>query len=407
MKAHPALDRGTLAWLIAPLTASEFFENYFEQQPLLVARDQPDYFRNLLTLADVDRALTAIRPNSDEIDLVKRDSPEPIKSEDYIAPNGFADPVRVASLFAAGATIIFPALNRRLPKLADLCAGLEGEFTHPFQTNVYLTPRENQGFKVHYDSHDVFVIQAAGSKTWNFYRTPIELPLHTQSFVPSEHDPGPVTCSFEIKAGDVLYIPRGLMHEARSTDKTSLHITVGVHTYTWNDLMIDAVTAMSLGDPAFRKSLPPGFARMDFDRGDARVFFDELLKRLTDKSKFDTLLDVFADHFVGTREVPLPGQLEAMDPAHKLTMRDVFAPRPHLIYRLARTAGSKHITLRACGIELTLPSTVENAVRFALKHPSYRAGDLPVALSSTDKLTLVARLLREGLIERKGSRTKC
>ena len=201
MKARPALDRNTLAWLIAPVTETEFFENYFERQPLLAARNHPDYFRDLLTLEDVDRALTALHPNSNEVDLVKQDSPEPIESAEYIAPNGFADPVRVASLFAAGATVIFPALNRKLPKLAELCAGLEAQFTQPIQTNVYLTPPENQGFEVHYDSHDVFVIQAAGSKTWNFYRTPIELPLHTQSFVPSEYDPGPVTRSLDIKAG--------------------------------------------------------------------------------------------------------------------------------------------------------------------------------------------------------------
>jgi ribosomal protein L16 Arg81 hydroxylase len=402
VRERPAPGRSTLAWMIAPVAVPEFFESYFEQQPLLIGRDRPEYFRNLLTLDELDHALTVLHPNSGEVDLVKADRPEHIKSEEYIAPNGFADPARVASLFAAGATVIFPALNRRLPKLAELCAGLEAEFTQPFQTNVYITPPGNQGFQVHYDSHDVFVIQSAGSKTWNFYRTPIELPLHTQAFVPSEHDPGPITRSFEIKAGDALYIPRGLMHEARSTEETSVHITVGLLSHTWAELMVDAITTMSLDDPTFRKSLPPGFARMDFDRREARAFFGKLLARLTDKSKFDTLLDDFADHFVGIREVPLPGQLEAMDPAHKLTMRDVFSPRRHLVYRVARTAGSEHVTLCARGIQLTLPGTVENAVRFALKHPSYRADDLPVPLSGTDKLTLLARLLREGLIERKG-----
>jgi ribosomal protein L16 Arg81 hydroxylase len=391
--------------MIAPVTVSEFFESYFEQKPLLVARDKPDYFQELLTLQDVDRALTILHPSSGEIDLVRRDTPERIKIEEYTAPSGFADPARVANLFAAGATVIFLSLNRRLPKLAELCAGLEAKFTQPVQANVYLTPPENQGFEVHYDSHDVFVIQAAGSKVWNFYRAPIELPLPTQSFVRSEYDPGPVTRSFEMKAGDVLYVPRGLMHDARSTDKTSLHVTIGVLSYTWTDLMIDAITAMSLDDAAFRKSLPAGFARMDFDRRDARAYFGGLLRGLIEESQFDALLDDFADHFVGTREVPLPGQLEAMDPANKPCMLDVFSPRPHLVYRLTNAAEPGRIKLRARGIELTLPSTVEAAVRFALETTSYRAIDLPIALSAEEKLTLIARLLREGLVKRAVSRS--
>ena len=133
--------------------------------------------------------------------------------------------------------------------------------------------------------------------------------------------------------------------------------------------------------------------------------FGILLERLKDKSDFDSLLDGFVDHFIGTREVPLPGQLEAMDPARKLTRRDLLAPRPHLIYRLRREPQSDQITLRARGIELTLPSTMEDAVRFALEHPRYRADDLPVSLSPRDKLTLAGRLLREGLIERVRART--
>lgn len=402
MNARPALNKSMLAWLIEPVKVSDFFAEYFERQPLIVARNNPDYFAELLTLEDVDRILTVLHPTVGEIDLVKRDSPERVKSEEYVGPKGFADPARVASLFADGATVMFPALHRKLPRLAELCAGLEAEFTQPFQANVYLTPLQSQGFDVHYDSHDVFALQVAGSKTWNFYRTPIELPLHAQSFAPGEHDPGPVTRSLELRAGDVLYIPRGLMHEAKSTTDTSLHITLGVLSRTWTDFMIEAVTATCLAEPAFRKSLPLGFACEGFDRGEARKYFRELLEKLADSSDFESLLDVFADQFVGTREVPLPGQLEAMNPARKLSLLDVFEPRPHLIYRLTNEAKSRQMTLRAYGIELTLPDTMASAVRFALETPRYRAGDLPVALSPADKLTLVTRLLREGLIERKG-----
>lgn len=403
---HPSRGAASaLGRLISPVTVEEFLASYFECKPLFVDRNDPDYFKDLLTLSDVDTVLTVLHPRSGQIDLVNASAEQPIKKSEYMTPTGFADAARVAELFAAGATVVFPQLHFSLPKLAELCAGLEAEFTHPFQTNVYLTPPGSQGFGTHYDTHDVFVVQVAGCKKWDIYGTPLELPLHTQSFVPSTVDPGPVTRSIAIEPGDVLYIPRGVMHQARSARESCLHITVGVLTYTWADLMMDALTAVCLDDPAFRRSLPAGFARVDFDRTEARAHFGELLKRLKDKADIDNLLDGFADHFIGMREVPLPGQLEAMDPARKLTRRDSFAPRPNLIYRLRQGPEPEQITLRARGIEMTLPSTMEDALRFALEQPRYRADDLPVSLSPGDKLTLAARLLREGLIERVTART--
>jgi ribosomal protein L16 Arg81 hydroxylase len=50
-----------------------------------------------------------------------------------------------------------------------------------------------------------------------------------------QDNPGPVSEEFELRAGDTLSLPRGLVHEAISTDETSLHVTVGVLSWTWFD----------------------------------------------------------------------------------------------------------------------------------------------------------------------------
>ena len=52
------------------------------------------------------------------------------------------------------------------PKLAALCRAMEKAFSSHFQANVYLSPPNAQGFGTHFDSHDVFVLQVAGSKIW-------------------------------------------------------------------------------------------------------------------------------------------------------------------------------------------------------------------------------------------------
>jgi hypothetical protein len=44
-----------------------------------------------------------------------------------------------------------------------------------------------------------------------------------------------------------------------------VYFTVGLITKTWADLMLEAVSELALDEPAFRQSLPPGFANRDFD----------------------------------------------------------------------------------------------------------------------------------------------
>jgi hypothetical protein len=42
-------------------------------------------------------------------------------------------------------------------------------------------------------------------------------------------------------------------HDASSTDDISLHITFGVMAQTWTELMVEAVTAACVSDPAFSR----------------------------------------------------------------------------------------------------------------------------------------------------------
>ena len=78
--------------------------------------------------------------------------------------------------------------------------------------------------------------------------------------------------------GDVAYIPRGCVHEARSTDTVSLHITVGILAYTWTDFLIECVADACLRDAAYRRSLPPGFANKEFPAEQAHAMFYSLMQ---------------------------------------------------------------------------------------------------------------------------------
>jgi len=180
-----------------------------------------------------------------------------------------------------------------------------------------------QGAKPHYDTHDVFVLQVAGSKSWTIYGTPVESPLAGQDFDAAVHALGAVTLQFELHAGDVAYIPRGVAHDARSSEDVSLHITAGILRSTWADLLLELVADVCLNDPTFRKSLPPGFTREGFDRAQALDTLQNLLQRLPAKANFEGILDRFVDEFLSTCPPLLRGQLAQLAALDHLTIQSM------------------------------------------------------------------------------------
>ncbi|HEV2425856.1 MAG TPA: cupin domain-containing protein [Terriglobia bacterium] len=387
-------EAGTsLQWLIRPVSTGVFFREYWDRQTLVVNRGQPDYFGGLLTLDEVDRALTTLDlryPN-----VVLKNAARKVTADDYTVGGEALDVARVYQLFEEGSTITLAFLDNVIPALADFSRGLESEFSCPFQTNIYLTPARAQGARHHYDTHDVFVLQVAGSKHWTIYGTPLESPLSVQEFDSDQHERGQPTLQFTLEPGDVAYVPRGAVHDAQSADETSLHITAGVLARTWTELLLEAVAEVCLHDPAFRKSLPPGFTRQDFDPAEARRHFQTLFRRLGEQSSFDPILERFADDLVSSRPPSLRGQMAQLAALNTLSLDSVLGPRPNLAFYLR--AQDDSLRLECYGRTLTFPARAAEAVRFALAHSEFTVRDLP-GLDDDGKLTLARRLVREGLL---------
>ena len=387
-------------WLIDPVQPETFFAEFYERKPLLIERQQPSRFQSLLSIDAIDRYLATTTPCSADVFLV--DAARELKPEDYSfansEPPGRIDLPRAYQLFGTGATISLSQLHERLPPLAALCRAMEATFSSHFQTNVYLSPPQAQGFKTHFDSHDVFVLQVAGSKLWTLYDTGIVLPLRGQAFDPDKHISGPPTREFTLQAGDLLYCPRGLYHSARSTDETSLHVTLGLIGKTWADVMIEAMSAACLASPAFRANLPVGFANARFDISQAAVTFRTLLDTFAREAQLGPVLERLAQDFVTSRRPALYGCLQELDAAPPPSVESTLAPRPDLIY-LVREEDERLVLLFGA-TEISLPTFTRDAVMFALEGAPFMVRDLPGELDDAGKVVLVRRLLQEGLLVR-------
>lgn len=384
----------SLEWLISPARKGTFFKDYWEKQVLVVKRRQPDYFSALLSLDEVDRVITTLDRRYPDVTLKNAD--RPVTAEDYTVGGDSLDVAKVYQLFAEGASITLSNLDSVVPTLTSFCRSLEAEFSAPLQTNVYLSPPGGKGFKPHYDTHDVFVLQVAGRKNWSIYGAPVELPLAAQAFDASIHPRGEPSLEFELEAGDVAYIPRGVVHDARSGPEVSLHITAGVLSYTWLDLLLEWVADAGLNHPELRKALPPGFARQDFDTAQAGKVFRDLWEQLSARSNFESILDRFRDEFISMCPPPLEGQMAQIAFLDRLGLSSVVGARAGVICRVTKAPDS--VVVECYGRTIKFPSHAAGAVQFALSHSRFMVRELPGDLDDAGKLTLIRRLTREGLV---------
>jgi hypothetical protein len=395
--SKPDATRQDFAWAIAPMSPETFFAEYFEKKHLLIRREDRAYYTDLLSIKDIDRVMTERILDQSELRMVNDGTPVP--PENILNADGVVDAVRASKEFMAGGTMVFNALHRSLPKLAAYCRALETVFSCDMQTNIYFTPDNAQGFKTHYDSHDVIVLQCEGTKTWNIYESDLELPLRSQAFDPKTFVAGKLLETIELRPGDMLYVPRGVVHDAIATDTVSLHITSGLMGKRWIELLIEAVAEQGLADPAFRKYLPPGYAGEGFDPTEAFATFRDLLDRVVRNADPARTFGTMAQEFRDKRLPHVPGQFLAALGAEALTPDSIVGARLDLIGRMLPPGeGEDEVSYEIYGTEIAFPAFVAETLGAAVSRPSYRIGNLPGELDDAGKVILVKRLVQEGVV---------
>lgn len=291
---------------------------------------------------------------------------------------GLVDPRRAVEEFRNGATVVFQGLQRSFPPLVELIAELELELGHPCQANAYLTPPGSQGFAVHSDTHDVFVLQTAGTKQWE---------LHSPPGSPEQGDEEPL-----LEPGHVMYLPTGTPHAARAQDTVSLHVTIGINQLTWRGLVQRALAQLAHEVPT--DHLPAGYL------DDPQQLAHQLGRHLSD----------------------VADRLRGVDPAEAVQqeVRRFLTSRPPrlegaLVDGLALDAIDDDTTLRRrpgapCVLvdqgdrlevllgdrTLDVPSRLREAIEVVRTTSELRPRDLP--LDEQSRLVLARRLVREGLL---------
>jgi len=353
--------------------------------------DLEEYFAQLLTVDGIDELLTHVyarEPRPPTAIRMGRDGVI-IPPDAYLGRSDGAlaevDVERVLALHRDGASIIINGVEQAVEPIAELCEAIERTVGMHAHANVYLTPREAQGFPLHFDPHDVFLLQFAGAKEWTMY--PSSVPLaNSEARSADELEPqGPPT-RIRLRAGELLYMPRGLLHEGITTEEMSAHLTIGMNPYTWAQLIHDTVEALEADDVDFRRSVPT-----DRDSGAFEETLALLAAKLTGSAR-----NPGSPRTNGAGRRRLRGLLTQIHEPERIRLDTVVRLRAGVAPEIRPNGAG--MALEFGDAELTLPAFVEPHLRALCSDDPIRAADLPPTLDDEGKLVLVRRLVREGLL---------
>lgn len=389
------MDQFQFEWIIDPVSEDEFYSKFYEKKICRIERADADYYKSLLSLEVVDEVLHSQKLSYPKISMVNSNHKTPINSELFTSSNGETiNSAKLLKQFAEGSSIVLSGLHDHVSSLGTFVDYMFKYFSHKFQTNVYLTPANAQGFKTHYDTHDVFILQIEGSKKWRIYDNPIELPLQSQGF-DDQVEPGEVQEEFILNAGDMLYIPRGIMHDAESNDEISLHVTAGLLGYTWTDFLVESILHISKNDVEFRKYIPIGFAVHQKD-DEAIAHFKKLLTSLAKNGKPEEGLDRFFYELMADKGPNLLGQLNQINLLPKISLESEVTVRSNLIYKV--TENDEKVIIHLFGQEIEFPAFTKPVMEFIDQHQNFTVSEIPDCMDENGKVVFVKRLVKEGLL---------
>src|SRR2546423_3509196 len=163
-------------------------------------------------------------------------------------------PTELTRHLREGATLVLDAVDELSDPVGELAEGLELFFREHVQVNLYAGWQTSRGFDLHWDDHDVFILQAAGRKRWSVYGQTRPYPL-VADVERAEKPTSEPLWEGTLEDGDLLYIPRGWWHVALPLAEPTLHLTVGIHKRTGLDLLRWLAERMRASE-LFRQDLP-------------------------------------------------------------------------------------------------------------------------------------------------------
>ncbi|RHY52801.1 hypothetical protein DYB34_004296 [Aphanomyces astaci] len=255
-----AANNRVLTSLLQGMSIDTFDAEYFEKKPLHLKKIKScaGLFTRRLLLDVI--AKESLRHSDDlTVTVYKDGSRQNFEPPEDDPLDGVASSEQVGNLLSTGYSVQFYQPQRYQKKICDINAALEAHYGCLAGASAYLTPPHAQALAPHHDDVDVFILQTQGSKHWKLYAPLVQLAgEHSNDLDPSIlRDP---TMEITLEEGDMLYFPRGVVHQASTSDTFSTHVTISIyHHNSWANFMEVALPQVLRRafehDVAFRKGI--------------------------------------------------------------------------------------------------------------------------------------------------------
>jgi len=392
MSTDPATQK--LEQLLRPSSPSEFLERLTEGR-IIHIQGEADFERTKLLSDDPTELLIAnwaMLADKIGFHAVTPSGPPPgtgpaAGQEDFRG--------RIRLFHDRGYSVRFPDLRPFSPALDLMARALESRVLQPVTAAAFWS-KGGLRAPVHFDDRDIIAVQLVGEKQWQVSGAPS--PLRTnQMIMPDEavtavSEPVQVT----MRAGDVLYVPRGLAHTVDGQIE-SLHISFMFHPVTLRDALVAAIDELTTVDRTFRETIG-GDLRTQLANVDARDLVPSILEAVTclrDSASSAEFLQASLRKRSGRA-------IRGMDP-----LPAVPQPKIGLDTHLKQNEsalcvlvpGERVIELNYPGGKIYVHRGVQEALTFMVEQPVFRVRDVPGNLPGDVLLALADKLLGIGQLE--------
>jgi hypothetical protein len=379
-----------LQGLIAPMEPDKFFGCFWERAALHIPRNNPDYFPFLGADLALEEIIFLSCPQWGDVS-VARAGTKPADCPYTDRPPKLRN---ISAAFADKYTIVVNDMQKKDMAVAQLCRGIESDFFCRANVNLYLTNYDSQGLDAHYDDDDVFILQLRGTKTWRIYNEKVDLPLSNSSYVKLDCSAVPYE-SYVLRPGDVLYVPRGFIHDANTADVISLHLTVSLATFRWSSFFQELVRAIAESEVDVRRAIPHHVLRNygDFAQVPQLGMMRELLGNPVHINKaLARIQDGVLSDAQRLPRVRLSdgGEHLRIDPNTRVKVSD------DQIYCLEFSDGS--CVLKAVEVHIRFPSNLRTLVLFICTTTEFSASEMPSDAAMEERVRIVQRLLEDGFL---------
>ena len=389
---EPLSPPWAFASILAPVLPSTFSSAYWGKRPLHVARNDPGFYRQLMTLDELERYLAV-----DEV-FTRHAISTPSEREGPPEP----PPSSIGELherLLQGSSLRI----RRLECLIDpasplrtLVRDMELTLQHPKDSlSCYVAPPDAVGLGAHCDETEIFTLQISGAKRWRIYHR-----VNSDGaarFRPD--DLGAPTYDAVLEAGDMLYLPRGWVHHVTS-ERPAFSITIVFDPIKWTAIL-DVLISQLEGTSSFMAPLPAGVL---LESGAGSALASEFRSRIDlaidalSRMRVEDVIDRAASTVVSRLTPPPDRRLERLFTVDEITIDSVVERVSSFPCRVSRY-GERAVLIVAGGYALHATAEAEPALRaVAAADGPFRVADMHNSLSSAAKVVLARKLVASGLL---------